>query len=120
MNKKLKIAKNHLIPKLIKENNVKDDEILISDTILQEIIQKYTREAGVRSLEREISKLIRKIITDIEIKGIKPRKIDQKSLSNYLGPPRYRRLGKENVNLVGVTNGLAWTQVGGELLCEVF
>ncbi len=115
-NEKLKIAKNHLIPKLIKENNVKDDEILISDKILQEIIQKYTREAGVRSLEREISKLIRKIITDIEIKGIKPRKIDQKSLSNYLGPPSYRRLGKENVNLVGVTNGLAWTQVGGELL----
>ncbi len=115
-NEKLQIAKKHLIPKLIKENNVKDNEILIPNEILQEIIQKYTKEAGVRSLEREISKLIRKIITDIEIKGIKPGKIDQKRLSDYLGPPRYRSLGKENINLVGVTNGLAWTQVGGELL----
>ena len=113
---KLKIAKNHLISKLKKENNVKDDEILLSDEILQEIIQKYTKEAGVRSLEREISKLIRKIITDIEINGKVFGKIDKKTLLEYLGPPKYNRLGKENVNLVGVTNGLAWTQVGGELL----
>ena len=114
---KLQIAKNHLITKLKKENNVKDDEIFISDEILKEIIQKYTKEAGVRSLEREISKLIRKIITDIEINGIKSKKIDQKSLFEYLGPPKYNRLLKANMNLVGVTNGLAWTQVGGELLC---
>ncbi len=113
---KLQIAKNHLITKLKKENNVKDDEILLSDEILKEIIQKYTKEAGVRSLEREISKLIRKIITDIEINGRVFGKIDKKSLLEYLGPPKYNRLGKENVNLVGVTNGLAWTQVGGELL----
>ncbi len=113
---KLQIAKNHLITKLKKENKVKDDEILLSDEILKEIIQKYTKEAGVRSLEREISKLIRKIITDIEINGKVFGKIDKKSLLEYLGPPKYNRLGKENVNLVGVTNGLAWTQVGGELL----
>ena len=113
---KLQIAKNHLITKLKKENKVKDDEILLSDEILKEIIQKYTKEAGVRSLEREISKLIRKIITDIEINGRVFGKIDKKSLLEYLGPPKYNRLGKENVNLVGVTNGLAWTQVGGELL----
>ncbi len=113
---KLQIAKNHLITKLKKENKVKDDEILLSDEILKEIIQKYTKEAGVRSLEREISKLIRKIITDIEINGRVFGKIDKKCLLEYLGPPKYNRLGKENVNLVGVTNGLAWTQVGGELL----
>ena len=113
---KLQIAKNHLITKLKKENKVKDDEILLSDEILIEIIQKYTKEAGVRSLEREISKLIRKIITDIEINGRVFEKIDKQSLLEYLGPPKYNRLGKENVNLVGVTNGLAWTQVGGELL----
>ena len=113
---KLQIAKNHLITKLKKENNVKDDEILIRDEILKEIIQKYTKEAGVRSLEREISKLFRKIITDIEINGRLSREIDKKRLLEYLGPPKYNRLGKENVNLVGVTNGLAWTQVGGELL----
>ena len=113
---KLQIAKNHLISKLKKENNVKDGEILISDEILKEIIQKYTKEAGVRSLEREISKLIRKIITDIEIKGSMSRKIDKKILLEYLGPPKFNRLGKESINLVGVTNGLAWTQVGGELL----
>ena len=113
---KLQIAKNHLISKLKKENNVKDDEIIISDEIIQEIIQKYTKEAGVRSLEREISKLIRKIITDIEINGTLAKKIDKKSLLDYLGPPKFKRLGKGNVNLVGVTNGLAWTQVGGELL----
>ncbi len=115
-NEKLQIAKNHLITKLKKENKVKDDEILLSDEILKEIIIKYTKEAGVRSLEREISKLIRKIITDIEINGRTLGKIDKKSLLEYLGPPKYNRLGKENVNLVGVTNGLAWTQVGGELL----
>ena len=115
-NEKLQIAKSHLVSKLIKENNVKDGEIFISDEILKEIIQKYTKEAGVRSLEREISKLIRKIITDIEINGSKPKIIDHKSLLEYLGPAKYSRLGKENINLVGVTNGLAWTQVGGELL----
>ena len=115
-NEKLQIAKNHLIPKLKKENNVKDGEIFLSDKILQEIIQKYTKEAGVRSLEREISKLIRKIITDIEMKENISGKIDKQSMSEYLGPPKYNRLGKENINLVGVTNGLAWTQVGGELL----
>ena len=113
---KLQIAKNHLIKKLKKENNVKDDEILISDEILKEIIQKYTKEAGVRSLEREISKLIRKIITDIEINGKVSQKIDKENLLEYLGPPKYNRIGKENINLVGVTNGLAWTQLGGELL----
>ena len=75
---KLQIAKNHLITKLKKENKVKDDEILLSDEILKEIIQKYTKEAGVRSLEREISKLIRKIITDIEINGRVFGKIDKK------------------------------------------
>ncbi len=113
---KLQIAKKHLISKIKNENNVKDDEILISDEILKEIIQKYTKEAGVRSLEREISKLIRKIITDIEINGKVSQKIDKKNLLEYLGPPKYNRIGKENINLVGVTNGLAWTQVGGELL----
>jgi ATP-dependent Lon protease len=113
---KLQIAKNHLISKIKKENNVKDDEILISDEILKEIIQKYTKEAGVRSLEREISKLIRKIITDIEINGKVSQKIDKNNLLEYLGPPKYNRIAKENINLVGVTNGLAWTQVGGELL----
>ena len=113
---KLQIAKNHLISKIKKENNVKDDEILISDEILKEIIQKYTKEAGVRSLEREISKLIRKIITDIEINGKVSQKIDKINLLEYLGPPKYNRIGKENINLIGVTNGLAWTQVGGELL----
>ena len=113
---KLQIAKNHLISKITKENNVKDEELVISDEILKEIIQKYTKEAGVRSLEREISKLIRKIITDIEINGKVSPKIDKKSLLEYLGPPKYNKLGKENTNLVGVTNGLAWTQVGGELL----
>jgi ATP-dependent Lon protease len=113
---KLQIAKNHLISKIKKENNVKDDEIIISDEILKEIIQKYTKEAGVRSLEREISKLIRKIITDIEINGKVSQKIDKNNLLEYLGPPKYNRIAKENINLVGVTNGLAWTQVGGELL----
>ncbi|MDC3063787.1 endopeptidase La [Alphaproteobacteria bacterium] len=113
---KLQIAKNHLISKLMKENNVEDGEITISDEILQEIIQKYTKEAGVRSLERELSKLIRKIITDIEINGTTSEKIDQKSVLKFLGPPKYNRVGKENIDLVGITNGLAWTQVGGEIL----
>ena len=113
---KLKIARNHLIKKLMNENNVKDGEIIIPDEILKNIIQKYTKEAGVRSLEREISKLIRKIITEIEINGSTLKTIDEKKLLECLGPPKYNRLGKENINLVGVTNGLAWTQVGGELL----
>ncbi len=115
-NEKLQIAKNHLIPKLKKENNIKRDEICLSDDILLEIIQKYTKEAGVRTLEREISKIIRKLITQIELSGNTSGVIDKIKLLKFLGPPKFNRLGKENKNMVGVTNGLAWTQVGGELL----
>ncbi len=116
MVEKMQIAKNHLIKKLMLENNIKKTEFSLSDKVLKEIIEKYTKEAGVRSLEREISKLIRKVITNIELKKGELKKINENNLSYFLGVPRYNKVKKDIDNLVGVTNGLAWTEVGGELL----
>ncbi len=113
---KVEIAKKHLLIKHMKECKVSKNEFRIDDKAIYEIIQKYTREAGVRSLEREIAKLIRKVITEIEMNKRKSIKIDKKNLADFLGVPRFIRLEIEKSNLVGVSTGLAWTEVGGELL----
>ncbi len=113
---KLEIAKRYLLPKITAENNLKKGECLISDNAIKIIISKYTREAGVRSLERELSKLIRKVITCIDLGSSKSINVDHKNLSKFLGAFKFNRLGIEDQNLVGITTGLAWTEVGGELL----
>lgn len=127
---KLDIAKNYLLPKQLKDHKLKDDAIKISDAIMLDIIRLYTKEAGVRSLDREIAKVCRKVIKEIlqkidtSKKGKKAEKVtDHKSISltkkmmeSYLGVPRYRFGVKEKDDQVGYVNGLAWTQLGGELL----
>jgi ATP-dependent Lon protease len=113
---KLEIAKSHLLPKVIKEHGLDTEEFSISDNEIKEIIQSYTREAGVRGLEREISKLSRKLITEILVKNKKKVKINQKVLSKFLGVPKFKHSEIENKDMVGLTTGLAWTEVGGELL----
>jgi len=113
---KLNIAKNYLVPKQLKQNGVKKGEVTISDSAITSIIRHYTREAGVRSLEREISKICRKVIREHLLGKKTKTAVSGRNISKYLGVQRfdYGRADKENQ--VGQVTGLAWTSVGGELL----
>jgi len=113
---KVEIAKRHLIPKQIKKHGLKKGEWEISDSAIRNIIRYYAREAGVRNLEREIANLTRKAVKAVLMGGKKQIKVTARNLSKYAGIRRYRYGEVEEVNLVGVTTGLAWTEVGGELL----
>ena len=113
---KVEIAKRHLIKKQMNDNGLTDDEFSISDEAIRFIIQRYTRESGVRNIERELSKLARKVITAIVKGDIKKATIDEAMVEEYLGVPRFRHGEIEGEDMVGVTTGLAWTEVGGELL----
>ncbi|MUJ22756.1 endopeptidase La [Aliivibrio fischeri] len=114
---KLNIAKNHLLTKQIKRNGLKENEIEIDDSAIIGIIRYYTREAGVRSLEREISKLCRKAVKQILLdKSIKKVTINQDNLKDYLGVQRCDYGKADDENRIGQVVGLAWTEVGGDLL----
>jgi ATP-dependent Lon protease len=114
---KLNIATKYLIPKQIKENGLKDTEIAISESAVLEIIQRYTREAGVRGLEREISKICRKVVKDILLNpSHKKVSVSSKNIEKYLGIKRFRFGSAEDKDQIGQVTGLAWTEVGGELL----
>lgn len=113
---KMEIAKKYLLPKQIKENGLKTGEWIVSDQALKDIIRYYTRESGVRSLEREISKLARKGVKDIVTKTKDTIKIDEKNLNDYLGVKKFKYGEIENKDGTGIVTGLAWTEVGGELL----
>ncbi|MGB0938228.1 MAG: endopeptidase La [Colwellia sp.] len=114
---KLNIARNHLVMKQIERNGLKTKEITIEDSAIVGIIRYYTREAGVRSLEREISKLCRKAVKEILLnKSLKKVTINQDNLKDYLGVQRFDYGKADDKNRVGMVTGLAWTQVGGELL----
>jgi ATP-dependent Lon protease len=114
---KLNIAMKYLVPKQIKENGLKENEIVIKGVAVLEIIQRYTREAGVRSLEREISKICRKVVKDLLLEPTdKKVTVDTKNVEKYLGVKRFRFGSAEEKNQVGQVTGLAWTEVGGELL----
>jgi ATP-dependent Lon protease len=114
---KLNIAMKYLVPKQIKENGLKDNEIGISEGSVLEIIQRYTREAGVRGLEREISKICRKVVKDILLKPTgKKVSVTSRNIEKYLGVKRFRFGMAEEKDQVGQVTGLAWTEVGGELL----
>ena len=114
---KVNIAKSYLAVKQIKDNGLKPDEISISDGALLDIVHYYTREAGVRNLEREIAKICRKVVKDILLKPTNKKiSITSKNIEKYLGVKRFRfGLAEEN-DQVGQVTGLAWTEVGGELL----
>ena len=113
---KSEIAKRHLIPKQVKNHGLKKGEFAITDAALKEVIRTYTREAGVRNLEREIAKLARKAVTEIVKRKLKTVEITPENLSDYLGVPRYKYGLAEEEDQIGVATGLAWTSVGGELL----
>ncbi len=113
---KVEIAKQHLLPKQIEAHGLEEGEWALSDEALRSLIRHYTREAGVRNLEREIAGLSRKAIRDILQHGRKRVHVTKKSLEKYAGVPRYRSSELEEKDLVGVCTGLAWTEVGGELL----
>ena len=113
---KVEIAKRHLIGKQRKAHGLKDAEWAISDQALRDLIRYYTREAGVRNLEREIANLTRKAVKEVLLKGLKSIKITGRNLEKYAGVRRFRYGEVEEKDLVGVTTGLAWTEVGGELL----
>ncbi|MDX1516100.1 MAG: endopeptidase La [Woeseiaceae bacterium] len=114
---KLNIATRYLIPKQMKENGLKENELHITDSGVRDIIQHYTRESGVRNLEREISKICRKVVKSLLLKPRKTRvNISPKNIHGYLGVRRFRYGKAEEKDQVGQVTGLAWTEVGGELL----
>lgn len=122
---KINIAEKYLVPKAIKQNGLKNDEIEIVPEALHSIVQRYTREAGVRNLEREVNKICRKVVREsIEKYGVKPSKktkietvvVDADNISDYLGVHQYDYGLAEEEPEVGRVTGLAWTSVGGELL----
>lgn len=127
---KIQIAKQHLVPKILAENTLKPKELEISDDAIRDIIRYYTREAGVRNLERELAKIARKAVKEIimaeEAKrsskskskktAVKTIKVMAKNLKDYLGVIRYRYGEAEESDHIGVTTGLAWTEVGGDIL----
>ena len=115
---KLKIAEGFLIPKQLEENGFKPGDIQLTDGAILEIIRRYTREAGVRNLERSIASLCRKVARDRLKKNLKTKKyrINAQAVLGYLGTPKYRYGLAEEQDEIGLTTGLAWTEVGGELL----
>lgn len=114
---KLEIAKKYLVPKQREDNGLSEDELTITDAALMKLIRDYTREAGVRNLEREIAKLARKTVKILSEDEKKEKiVIDEKNLEAYAGLEKFKRLETESKNIVGVVTGLAWTEVGGELL----
>ncbi len=114
---KLKIAREFLLPKQLKLHGLKAETLSFSDGALSGIVSQYTREAGVRNLEREIATICRKVTKQVVSKKIKGSvKITLRSLTTYLGPPRYLEWELESQDAVGSATGLAWTEVGGEIL----
>ncbi len=113
---KLEIAKRHLLPKQIKEHGLKSGEFSLDDDALMEIVRRYTREAGVRNLERELAKLCRKALTEIVRGDHKQVDVSADIVEHYLGVPRHKHGLAEETDQVGVTTGLAYTSVGGDLL----
>ena len=114
---KLNIAKRYLIPKQVKHNGIEDGELRISDSAIMDSIRYYTREAGVRNLEREIANICRKVVKKLLLK---PRKstvrVTHQNLNNFLGVQRHRYGRADDSDKIGQVTGLAWTEVGGELL----
>ena len=116
---KIEIAKKYLIPKKMNKNILKPSELKLDRTAVTNIVRHYTRESGVRGLEKVFDKLFRKLVFQLEktkTKSKKPFVFDEKAIKKFLGPEKYKDSVLEKKNLVGITNGLAWTQVGGDIL----
>ena len=115
-NEKLEIAKKYLVPKQFKMNGLKSNELTISVKTIKDIISNYTREAGVRSLDREINKICRKVVKEILMSDKTKLKISPNEIENYLGVKRFSSMMRDKKDMIGQANGLAWTSVGGEML----
>ena len=114
---KVNIATRYLLPKQITNNGVKDGELKVEESAIRDIVRYYTREAGVRSLERELSKICRKVVKGIQLKKLTPEVVvNADNLSDYLGVRKFTYGRAEQQNQVGQVVGLAWTEVGGDLL----
>ncbi|RJS93136.1 endopeptidase La [Salinisphaera sp. Q1T1-3] len=114
---KVNIAERYLVPKAMQENGLKENELSISDNALTDIIRRYTREAGVRNLERDIAKICRKVVKElISDKAHDAKQVSKRNLDKYLGVPKFRYGRAEEHDSIGQVVGLAWTEVGGELL----
>ena len=113
---KLQIAIRHLLPKVMKNTSLESKEFSVSDGAILELIRRYTREAGVRNLERELDRLARKAVKELLMDKKKKVSITEKNLEKYAGVPKYTFGVAEQEDLVGVVTGLAWTEVGGEIL----
>jgi len=113
---KKEIARRHLLPKLMKDHGLTEAEFTVADDGLSEIIRRYTREAGVRNLERELSSLARKAVRDIETGKAKSVAVGAGNVADYLGVTKYRYGEIDGEDRVGVVTGLAWTSVGGDIL----
>ncbi len=114
---KLNIAKRYLVPKQIKNNGLKEDELAITDGAIRDIIRYYTREAGVRNLERELARVCRKVVKEMVLDSSQKKvTVKPPGVEKYLGVRRFRYGRAEETDRVGLATGLAWTEVGGELL----
>jgi ATP-dependent Lon protease len=113
---KVEIAKRHLIDKQMKDHGLKKSEWVLSEDAVRDLVRYYTREAGVRSLEREIANLARKSLKEILLKNLKKITISRRNLAKYAGVRKFRYGETEANDMVGVVTGLAWTEVGGEIL----
>ncbi len=114
---KVNIARRYLLPKQMENNGVKDSELEVADEAIRDIVRYYTREAGVRGLERELAKICRKVVMQVQLKQVEGKvTVDSEKLNDYLGVRRHRFGRASEANKVGEVVGLAWTEVGGELL----
>ena len=113
---KLRIARKHLLPKQIKQHGLKAGSVRMNDKLLKAVIEGYTREAGVRELERVLAKIVRKAVVEMLDEGAEIVAVTPQKLRQYLGAPRYSREQPEKTASVGMVNGLAYTSVGGEML----
>ena len=113
---KINIANKYLLPKQIKDNGVKDGEMNFDDDTIKDVIRYYTKESGVRNLEREISKISRKVVKKVVNKESEAVKIDSKNLSDFLGIRKFKFGEIEDKDKIGIVTGLAWTEFGGEIL----
>jgi len=113
---KVEIAKRHVLPKLLKDHGLKDGELVIPDAAIRDLIRFYTREAGVRNLERELGNLARKAVRKLESEKIASVTVDDELLAKFAGVRRFSHGEKDEDDQVGIVTGLAWTEFGGEIL----
>jgi ATP-dependent Lon protease len=113
---KVEIAKRHLVPKVVENHSLKEGEWSVEDSAIRDLIRYYTRESGVRNLEREIARLARKAVREIELKKATSVTVTAANLGDYAGVRKFRYGVADREDQVGVVTGLAWTEVGGELL----